>query len=75
MAKPLLKGTKGIEKVIRYAVANNWSIQRTRNGHVRLTKPGCAAVFTSFTASDSKRVSLNAISQLRRAERDGQELH
>ncbi|MGP5311040.1 MULTISPECIES: type II toxin-antitoxin system HicA family toxin [Halomonadaceae] len=74
MAK-LLKGARGIEKVIRYAADNNWAVKRTRKGHVRLTKPGCASVFTSFTASDSKWAALNAISQLRRAERDGQELH
>lgn len=74
MAKSL-KGARGIEKVIRYAAENDWAVKRTRKGHVRLTKPGCASVFTSFTASDSKRAALNAISQLRRAERDGQELH
>lgn len=70
-----MRGTKGIEKVIRYATSNNWKVSRTRGGHIRLTKPGCAAVFTSCTPSDSHRASLNAIAQLRRAERDEQEVH
>lgn len=74
MAK-FLRGAKGIERVLRYARSHGWHIQRTRSGHIRLTKPGCATVFTSCTPSDSQRASLNAISQLRRAGRDGQELH
>lgn len=70
-----LRSTKGIEKVIRYATSHDWQVSRTRGGHIRLTKPGCATVFTSCTPSDSQRATLNAISQLRRAERDAQELH
>ncbi len=66
----LLRGAKrGIERVVRYAVAHDWTVERTRGGHVKLSKPGCAPVFTSFTPSDGKRSALNAIAQLRRAQR------
>ncbi|MCC5902682.1 MAG: type II toxin-antitoxin system HicA family toxin [Halomonas sp.] len=65
-----IRGTKGIEKVIRYATSNDWQVSRTRGGHIRLTKPGCASVFTSCTPSDSQRAALNAIAQLRRADKE-----
>lgn len=63
--------SKGVQRVVCYARNQGWHIQRTRGGHIRMTKLGCATVFTSCTPSDGKRASLNAISQLRRAERDG----
>lgn len=51
-----LRGTKrGIERVVRYAEAHGWSVERTRGGNVKLSKSGCSPVFTRFTPIDSKR--------------------
>ncbi|RCV86889.1 hypothetical protein [Billgrantia montanilacus] len=69
MARPLRGAKRGIERVVRYAVAHDWTVERTRGGHVKLSKPGCSPVFTSFTPSDGKRSAANAIAQLRRAQR------
>lgn len=41
---------------------------RTRGGHLLFTKPGCAPIYTSSTASDH-RAEGNARAQLRRADR------
>lgn len=69
MAK-LLRGTSGdIRRVMRYATDHDWTVQRTRGGHLKFSKPGRSPVFTSYTPSDGKRAALNAMAQLRRAER------
>jgi hypothetical protein len=56
-----------MQRLVRYATTQGWEVQRTSGGHLRFTKPGCAAVFTSFTTKD-RRAELNARSQLRHAE-------
>ncbi|MFW4685255.1 type II toxin-antitoxin system HicA family toxin, partial [Pseudomonas aeruginosa] len=46
-----------------------WHVKRTPGGHLKFTKAGCAAIYTSSTASDH-RAALNARAQIRRAERE-----
>lgn len=59
---------KGVERVVQYARDHGWHIQRTRGGHLRMTRPGLPPVFTSATPSDV-RSQRNAIARLRRAQR------
>ncbi|GEN23146.1 hypothetical protein HCU01_10950 [Halomonas cupida] len=59
---------KGVQKVVRFAEAHNWHIERTRGGHIKLTKPGMPPVFTSYSPSDA-RSQRNAIALLRRVQR------
>lgn len=61
---------KGVERVVQYARDHGWHIQRTRGGHLRMTRPGLPPVFTSATPSDV-RSQRNAIARLRRAQRQG----
>ena len=67
MTKPL-RGTKGIERVIRYAKAHDWHVERTRGGHIRFVKAGCPPVFTGYSPSDA-RAEKNALARLRRVQR------
>lgn len=59
---------KGLQRVVRYARANDWQIERTRGGHLRLTKEGMPPVYTSSTPSDTRSEN-NAIAMLKRSER------
>ncbi len=51
----------------------SWHVERTAGGHLKFTKAGCAAIYTSSTASDH-RAALNARAQIRRAERETRSL-
>ena len=67
----LARGHKRLRELIEFALREGWRVVRTPGGHLRFTKPGCASIYTSSTASDH-RASLNARAQLRRADRQAQ---
>ncbi len=67
-ANKLCRGHKRLRELVEFARREGWRVQRTPGGHLKFTKPGCAAVYASSTASDH-RASLNMRSQLRRAAR------
>ncbi|MBU4610064.1 AAA family ATPase [Achromobacter sp. GG226] len=60
---------KRLRALIEFAVGEGWHVKRTPGGHLKFTKAGCAAIYTSSTASDH-RAELNARAQIRRAERE-----
>ncbi|WP_027947860.1 hypothetical protein [Litchfieldella anticariensis] len=62
------RGSRGMQRVIEFAVAHGWQVSRTSGGHLRLYKPGCGVIFAPFTASD-RRAQRNALARLRRAQR------
>lgn len=70
-AHELARGRERLRALIEFALGEGWRVKRTRGGHLMFTKPGCAAIYTSSTASDH-RASLNARAQLRRADRQAQ---
>jgi len=61
-AHELARGHKRLRALIEFAVGEGWHVKRT-------PKAGCAAIYTSSTASDH-RAALNARAQIRRAERE-----
>src|SRR3989344_4564696 len=63
------RGHKRLRALIEFAVGEGWHVKRTPGGHLKFTKAGCAAIYTSSTASDH-RAELNARAQIRRAERE-----
>jgi len=65
-AHELARGHKRLRALIVFAVGEGWCVVRTSGGHLKFTKPGCASIYTSSTASDH-RAGLNARAQLRRA--------
>ncbi|WP_061959018.1 hypothetical protein [Cupriavidus pauculus] len=67
-AHDLARGHKRLRALIDFALGEGWHVVRTPGGHLKFTKPGCASVYTSSTASDH-RAGLNARAQLRRSER------
>lgn len=67
-AYDLARGHKRLRTLIDFALREGWRVERTPGGHLKFTKPGCASVYTSSTASDH-RAGLNARAQLRRADR------
>lgn len=67
-AHDLARGHKRLQALIDFALSEGWRVVRTPGGHLKFTKPGCAAIYTSSTPSDH-RAGLNARAQLRRAER------
>jgi len=71
-AHELARGHKRLRALIDFALGEGWHVVRTPGGHLKFTKPGCAAIYTSSTASDH-RADLNARAQLRRADRQAQE--
>ncbi|MCY1389466.1 hypothetical protein D9M71_42670 [compost metagenome] len=71
-AHELARGRERLRALIKFALGKGWRVKRTRGGHLMFTKPGCAAIYISSTASDH-RASLNARAQLRRADRLAQE--
>ena len=68
-AHELARGHKRLRALIEFAVGEGWHVKRTPGGHLKFTKAGCAAIYTSSTASDH-RAALNARAQIRRAERE-----
>jgi len=58
---------KNLRALVAFAVDEGWVVTRTKSGHLRFTKTGCAPIFTSSTPSDC-RAGLNARAQLRRAQ-------
>ena len=68
-AHDLARGHKRLRALIEFAVGEGWHVKRTPGGHLKFTKPGCAAIYTSSTASDH-RAALNARARIRRAERE-----
>ncbi|VFR23674.1 FIG034647: hypothetical protein in PFGI-1-like cluster [plant metagenome] len=67
-ARELARGHKQLLPLIEYALREGWEVIRTRNGHLKFTKPGMPPIFTSSTASDH-RASRNARARLRRMQR------
>ena len=67
-AHELARGHSRLRALIEFAVGEGWHVKRTAGGHLKFTKSGCAAIYTSSTASDH-RAALNARAQIRRAER------
>lgn len=70
-AHDLARGHKRLRALIDFALGEGWHVVRTPGGHLKFTKPGCASIYTSSTASDY-RAGLNARAQLRRADRQAQ---
>ena len=70
-AHELARGHKRLRALIEFALGEDWHVKRTPGGHLKFTKPGCAAIYTSSTASDH-RAGLNSRAQLRRAGREAQ---
>lgn len=62
---------KSLLHLLAYASSNGWTARRTRGGHVRFQKRGCAPVFTSSTPSDW-RAYRNALAMLVRADRSAE---
>jgi len=67
-AHDLARGHKRLRALIDFALGEGWHVVRTPGGHLKFTKPGCASVYTSSTASDH-RADRNARAQLRRSDR------
>lgn len=67
-ARELARGHKQLLPLIEYALREGWEVIRTRNGHLKFTKPGMPPIFTSSTASDH-RAGRNARARLRRMQR------
>ncbi|SFY07881.1 hypothetical protein [Azotobacter vinelandii] len=57
---------KSLRALAELASTEGWMLQRTRGGHLRFSKPGCAPIFMSSTPSDH-RAFLNARAQLRQS--------
>ena len=70
-AHELARGHKRLRTLIEFALGEGWKVVRTRGGHLLFTKPGCAPIYTSSTASDH-RAERNARAQLPRADRQAQ---
>lgn len=70
-AHELARGHKRLRALIDFALGEGWRVVRTPGGHLKFSKPGCAPIYTSSTASDH-RAGLNARAQLRRADRQAQ---
>ncbi|UCF24496.1 MULTISPECIES: hypothetical protein [Pseudomonadota] len=70
-AHDLARGHKRLRALIEFALGEGWHVKRTPGGHLKFTKTGCAAIYTSSTTSDH-RAGLNARAQLRRAGREAQ---
>jgi hypothetical protein len=68
-AHELALGHKRMRHLIEFALDEGWHVKRTPGGHLKFTKSGYTAIYTSFTASDH-RATLNARAQIRRAERE-----
>jgi hypothetical protein len=71
-AHELARGHKRLRALIEFAMGEGWHVVRTPGGHLKFTKAGCTAIYTSATASDH-RAGLNARADLRRAERQARD--
>ncbi|EKJ7935420.1 type II toxin-antitoxin system HicA family toxin [Pseudomonas aeruginosa] len=71
-AHELARGRERLRALIEFALGEGWRVVRTSGGHLKFTKPGCASIYTSSTASDH-RADRAARAQLRRAARQAQE--
>jgi len=70
-AHELARGHKRLRALIEFALGEGWHVKRTPGGHLKFTKAGWAAIYTSSTTSDH-RAGLNARAQIRRAGREAQ---
>lgn len=59
---------KSLQALAEFALAEGWSVRRTRGNHICFFKRGCAPIFTSSTPSDY-RANMNAKARLRRQQR------
>lgn len=73
-AHELARGHKRLRALIEFALGEGWRVKRTSGGHLKFTKAGYAPIYTSMTASDH-RASLNALAQIRRADRQCRLIH
>jgi predicted RNA binding protein YcfA (HicA-like mRNA interferase family) len=65
----IVSSTKhGIRLLMDFALSHGWKVSRTQGGHIRFTKPGMPAIFTSSTPGDY-RTELNTKPRLRCADR------
>src|SRR3546814_1787229 len=71
-AHELARGRERLRALIEFALGEGWRVVRTSGGHLKFTKPGCASIYTSSTASDH-RADRTHRAQLRRAARQAQE--
>ncbi|MGE7098955.1 hypothetical protein ACQKIS_22930, partial [Pseudomonas fulva] len=55
-AHELARGHKRLRALIEFAVGEGWHVKRTPGGHLKFTKPGCAAIYTSFIANTEIQV-------------------
>lgn len=67
-AHELARDHERLRALIEFARGEGWHVKRMRGGHLMFTKPGCAVIYTSSTASDH-RASRNTRAQLRHADR------
>lgn len=62
------RADKRLQPLIEFALCEGWQVSRTRNGHLKFSKPGLPPIYTGTTASDY-RASRNAMARLRRQQR------
>jgi len=67
------QGYKRLKPLIELAQAEGWHVERTRSGHLQLSKPGWPPIYTGSTTSDH-RATRNARARLRRENRLAEEL-
>lgn len=68
MSTIIRSATHGMRLLMDFALSHGWKVSPTQGGHIRFTKAGMPAIFTSSTPSDY-RAEPNANVQLRRADR------
>jgi len=67
--RSFLRGAReSVRRLVTFAQAEGWSVDRSASGHLKLSKAGCASIFISSTPSDV-RGELNARALLRRADK------
>ncbi len=59
-------------RLIDYATKQGWSVEMSKNNHLKFNKPGCPSVFSSSTPR-CPHAWRNAISTLRRYDRIAEE--
>jgi hypothetical protein len=59
---------RAIAELIACAKSYGWIVKRTAGGHLRMTHPNGALIYSASTPSDW-RATRNAVARLRRAER------
>ena len=55
-----------MRRAVEFAEDRGWAVSRTRNNHIRLTRPGYSPIFCSATPSDH-RALMNICASLKRA--------